>query len=254
MTDKWTSSCRSHHVSCPKDPTFLPTRLVQLHPNGIRLVETPTGKKGIYTALSHCWGSAQTSKTTASTLKSFSQNIDVLHLPKSFQDAILITRKLGIAYIWIDSLCIIQDSAGDWHREASRMENYYSNCFLNISALSARDSNVGFLNRRKLAPDVQLQDDLRLRHASRPWGTVFYNSPLSQRAWVLQERLLSNRVLHFGDEELFWECSTLSARESSSESFTLQAQSTAWEDANFKRSLNFGPSNTIFLEEEIHTR
>jgi hypothetical protein len=165
--------------------------------------------------------------------------IDMFLLPPTYQDAIKVTRRLGLQFIWIDSLCIVQDSVEDWGHESGRMVDIYKNCFLNISALSAANSTEGFLLPRPRQSTVHLENDLYLRPATQPWREVFQKSPLSQRSWVLQERLLSTRVLHFGKEDMFWECLTLSVRESNVSEHTQQAQSTEWEDENFKRALLF---------------
>lgn len=160
-------------------------------------------------------------------------------LPPTYQDAITVTRRLGVQFIWIDSLCIVQDSVEDWRAESVMMVEIYKNCFLNISALSAANGAEGFLVPRPRQSTVYLENNLYLRPATQPWREVFQKSPLSQRSWVLQERLLSTRVLHFGKEDMFWECLTLSVRESDTTEFRQQAQSTEWEDENFKRSLLF---------------
>lgn len=129
-------------------------------------------------------------------------------LPKSFQDAIAVCRVLDVSYLWIDSLCIIQDSTSDWHAQAREMESIYRGAYLTIAATGARDSTRGLF--------VDTED----RRIQGTWGTLFSRKlikhhldeidstlfPLLTRGWVYQERLLSPRVLHFGPHELFWEC------------------------------------------------
>ncbi|KAF2264851.1 HET-domain-containing protein, partial [Lojkania enalia] len=167
-----------------------------------------------YAALSHCWGpESNIMKATTNNLKDLHMEIDESALSKSFRDAIKTTRILHIKYLWIDALCVVQDDVSDWHKEASQMGEYYKNAVLTLSALSAPNGDVGFLIPRR-HECVQLEAGWGIRNASRPWEEVFENSPLSRRAWALQERLLSTRVLHFGNDEIFWECLSFSARES----------------------------------------
>ncbi|KAF4627167.1 hypothetical protein G7Y89_g10992 [Cudoniella acicularis] len=237
----WLSSCKEGHAACQRVATaVLPRRLLDISEIRPRLIDAQSICSGTkYTALSHCWGSYNTMSTHKSNVQSFMEGIDMFLLPPTYQDAIKVTRRLGVQFIWIDSLCIIQDSREDWQAESVKMVDVYKNCYLNISALSAANASQGFLLPRPRMSTVHLENDLHLRPATQPWREVFQQSPLSQRSWVLQERLLSTRVLHFGKDDMFWECLTLSVRESNATEYTKQAQSTEWEDENFKRSLFF---------------
>jgi len=97
------------------------------------------------------------------------------------------------------------------------MLEYYRDAYLTISALDSPDSHHGFLNNREKVPFVKLtsDDNLFLRPKLPEQHEVFQKALLNRRAWVLQERLLSTRVLHYSNKELFWECLTCSTRESS---------------------------------------
>jgi hypothetical protein len=178
-------------------------------------------------------------KTTKGNIEVYIRGVDLNTLPKTFRDAVHATRKLGIKYLWIDALCIIQDDSDDWDAEAAQMGAYYRNAFLTLSALSAPDGDKGFLNNRQRTLNVRLEKDQFIRVASPSWREVFRHSPLSQRGWVLQERLLSTRILHFEENELFWECLTTSAREGSAEEYSRTGREEEWADVNFKRSLIF---------------
>ncbi|KAF0320296.1 het domain-containing protein [Colletotrichum asianum] len=103
---------------------------------------------GNYVALSHCWGPEQLHppETTWSNLRQRQECIDLTTLPSTFRDAVLVTRNLGVQYLWIDSLCIVQDDTADWQTESSKMAGYYSNAYLVISAAQAEDSTQGFLD------------------------------------------------------------------------------------------------------------
>jgi hypothetical protein len=102
----------------------------------VRLVHT-IGQKGNYIALSHCWGSTNLIRTTTRTLSTHEEGILITDLPKTFRDAISICRYLKVQFLWIDSLCIIQDDEQDWEREASRMADVYANAYLTIAASAA---------------------------------------------------------------------------------------------------------------------
>ena len=153
--------------------------------------------------------------TTKANLQIHERSMDPVELPKTFTDAIAVTRKLGVKYLWIDALCIIQDSDEDRAVECSKMGMYYRNSYLTISALDASNSSDGFLNRRLPVPQANLFEgqDLQLRPKTLTRAAIFQKSPLGKRGWTLQERLLSTRVLHYGETEIFWECFTCSCRE-----------------------------------------
>ena len=136
--------------------------------------------------------------------------IDISTLPRNFQDAILVTRKLGIQYIWIDSLCIIQDDLRDWEKEAKLMEQVFSSAYCTIAASSAKDSTVGFLSAREPAPFVRVpytsKSCLFVCEAMDDFHRDVGVGELNTRAWVLQERALSRRTLHFTKTQTYWEC------------------------------------------------
>jgi hypothetical protein len=152
---------------------------------------------------------------TMENLFSMMQSIDFEELPKTFKDAIKVTRSLGLRYLWIDSLCIIQDSREDWEKESALMCQIYSNGFCNISAAAAKNCLEGlFFDRHPietrpvnvfLRPSNVLPAMYTL-YGRDVWGKDVDESPLNRRGWVLQERLLSRRNLHFSHDQLFWEC------------------------------------------------
>jgi hypothetical protein len=101
-----------------------------------------------YVALSHCWGTSDVFKLTSQTISELAAGIPLERLPKTFQDAIYICRKLGYRYLWIDSLCIFQDSTDDWLHEAKSMKMVYENCTWSVAALHGKDSDAGCFSRR----------------------------------------------------------------------------------------------------------
>ncbi|TQN65244.1 hypothetical protein CSHISOI_10188, partial [Colletotrichum shisoi] len=193
----WLNDCETGHEKCGKGTnTKLPTRLVDVaQPGdraGVRLVETTAGQTGTYVCLSHCWGKIGIkSMTQRENLKRRLNLIPWCLLPPSFQQAIEMTRKLGIRYLWIDSLCIIQDDKGDWEKEAAQMVNVYRNSELVRD--HRHDFTVGLgigAKRDNMSEYDRVQEYL----------------PLFNRAWCLQERLLSRRIIHCNYGEMAFGC------------------------------------------------
>lgn len=146
----WLRDCDEQH-QCVSDQPFMPTRVLDLRSGGkVKLLETH-GMKGRYSALSHCWGKSPTVTTTSASFRSHQEGISLSALPKTFQDACAISLVLGIQYLWIDSLCIIQGDSADWEREASRMGDVYSNAYLTIAASTSVDTNSGCFTSRKIS-------------------------------------------------------------------------------------------------------
>ena len=102
-----------------------------------------SGLTGGYAALSHCWGISPIIKTTKASFDTFTKCIETEKLSRVFRDAVSVTRGLGLRYLWIDSLCIIQDDAGDWKAEAANMAQVYSRAFVTIAACAASDGSWG---------------------------------------------------------------------------------------------------------------
>lgn len=160
-------------------------------------------------------------------LSALSRNISPQQLPKTFADAIEITRKLGIDYLWIDSLCIVQDDEDDWQRETALMEHVYGGSYLNIAASSATSVHGGcwvaskgmqstFRTKVKVGND-ELVREIRDDHC---YEDAVWNSHLATRAWALQEKLLPPRTVHLGDRGAFWECRHKIANEYLPDGFT----------------------------------
>lgn len=209
------SECNNDHPECrPQKLGSLPTRLIHVGLNDsaiINLFETRATDKFDYIALSHPWGEGPHFCTTLANIEAYREKVDFGELPATFQDAIITTRKLGLEYLWIDSICIIQGEGGDFHREAKRMEDVFSSAFCVIAASSAQGQHDGFLNRRR-----QTLECLTFEHAGLPplyvsrfmddFNKDVLESPLSKRGWVLQERALARRSIYFTDSQTYWEC------------------------------------------------
>lgn len=133
-------------------------------------------------------------------------------LPKTFQDAVLFTHKLGIRFLWIGSLCILQDNKSDWHQEASNMTGIYQHSYLNLAATKSSCPADGCFpqtfDRELIIDNDRKYRGVYVRNKNRHCigESKVTGFPLLTRGWAYQERLLSARVLHVGPDELFWEC------------------------------------------------
>lgn len=210
-------ACLKHHPDCKSKfgKGQLPTRVIDVGPPDgskppyffvptapnekkprkslLHGIFNPSASKTRYTTLSYCWGKPPHFTTTMSNLTSMTKHIPWDKLPQTIKDAITLTRKLGIRYLWVDALCIIQGSAEDWQTESAKMGQVYGGSFLTISAVSGKDIHYGLTQTATTTvlgpnPHFLLQD------------------PLYTRAWALQERVLSTRLLIFGSDKLHWEC------------------------------------------------
>ena len=149
---RWIDTCNESHEKCQmKELPQLPTRLIDVgveeDAQSVHLVET-RGERGKYIALSHCWGESHSLLTTRGTLEDMKYGFHPEKAPKTFCDAITVTRKLGIRYLWIDSLCIIQGDASDWEIESSKMGSVYRDAYLVVAASNASSDDEGFIKMR----------------------------------------------------------------------------------------------------------
>ncbi|KAI1460119.1 HET-domain-containing protein [Annulohypoxylon moriforme] len=223
----WLNECSYKHTSCMRKDTavYIPSRLIKLDyttsdPTFCVVERRYADPKCRYLTLSHCWGAESESprlRLTRSTLKRFSEEQPCSNLPKTFREATEVAKRLQICYLWIDSLCILQDYPDDWQKESTSMHDVYGNAFLNIAALGAKNNDGGLFFSRdptKVQPTVfnlgvNGPKDLRLYlapHEEYAWEDGLSDEPLLRRGWVVQERVLSQRVLYFGSRQVFWEC------------------------------------------------
>jgi hypothetical protein len=141
----------------------LPTRVLDIGPSlkldEVRLIKTTSDITAPYIALSHCWGPNQAFTTTTKSFAERKRAIQIEAMPQTFQDAIFVTRLMGFRYLWIDSLCILQDDAGDWLRESACVGSVYSDAYFVIGVARAAADTEGFLSPRK-QPKLQLAIDL----------------------------------------------------------------------------------------------
>lgn len=237
----WLQKCTSEHPKekrCSEESTVLPTRVLDIGSHGdiIKLVDG-NHQTGKYASLSYCvshhsnklkhiwrlreytnmqWGKSPPYLTSRDNMNARRAGIDIRETPQTFIDAVTIARRLGLRYLWIDSLCICQDDANDWARESSRMVDVYSNAHIVIAANRSADCNGGIFHSRAERPSTVFklpggEDDVHVMllfpsDQDMAFQTEFLNEPLTKRGWALQERVLGKRVVHYNDRQIYFEC------------------------------------------------
>ncbi|KAI0539607.1 HET-domain-containing protein [Xylaria digitata] len=218
---QWLEDCDNNHTGCLPETTEgsvtrMPTRLIDVEEGSQRvyLLETQHGQLHLrYVALSHPWGDGAEHSHYSTTRQNIAHhkagiNIDIL--PRTFQDAIQATRKLGVRYLWIDSLCIVQGEDGDFEEEAKHMETVFSSAYCVISATCASGMSSGFLKTREERKVVKLErpgePPLYVCDSIDDFQGDVIEGPLNKRGWVLQERVLARRTIYFAKKQTYWEC------------------------------------------------
>ncbi|KAF4947576.1 hypothetical protein FGADI_10307 [Fusarium gaditjirri] len=217
-----TSQSQSHTICSRSSQRFLPTRLIEIlevdtksQKHHVRLVDGNTlNEETEYIALSYCWGGDLKTALRKNNIDSYRTKIPWDGIPRTIQDAILTSHKLGITFIWVDSFCIVQDgSAGDKEIEIGQMTQVYTHAALTIAARRARDAHSGFLHERSLPSGtsaVSFRDDDGIQ---RQCTLTFLSAEteedenvLDTRGWTLQEYLMSRRLLIIGSWTTTWSC------------------------------------------------
>ncbi|KAK8005781.1 hypothetical protein PG990_011818 [Apiospora arundinis] len=216
----WLDNCAGSHQSCKAPAYGLPHRLVELSKDArgetvFRLVQGLQGQEA-YACLSHQWvKSTENCRTTKQTLVSHLKQIPTKKLTTTFREAGEVTLYLGLKYLWIDSLCIIQDDTEDWKVQAAQMCDIYNGSYVTIAATSG-DRLFHTVPKTAIRPVGPARDDLFIRQTTRHSlefqptvsSLIPVDYPLLTRGWVFQERLLSPRLLHFTRYEIMFECSS----------------------------------------------
>ncbi|KAL1904107.1 hypothetical protein Sste5344_010183 [Sporothrix stenoceras] len=231
LARSWLEDCSKHHKHCSttahtKLPPRLPTRVIDVTctpANIVHAVDINAGRPdqgcAEYVALSHCWGRPPIKTLLKSTtMKKYTAGLPENDLPANFRDSITVTRNMGIPYLWIDSLCIIQDSVDDWRYESVRMGELYSRATFSLLAMAGDQSGAGILKATPppVSPSVLVPFEGSGGPVSFDVSTIFQNSenlrqlsdsaPLSTRGWCLQEVVFSARILFFGAQQVYWFC------------------------------------------------
>ncbi|KAK1981015.1 heterokaryon incompatibility protein [Colletotrichum cereale] len=223
-------ACDSEHALCKQPRLRMPTRVIdvgRIDGSQVRLVDTAKMRASPYVALSYCWGKAAHLLTTEKNFQAMITGIHVAEFPRTIQDAVEVTRRLNLRYLWVDALCIIQDSARDWEVESAKMASVYHNAYLTIAAGTSTCASEGFLHQKHLAAaqrkpfktewrtDRGQPSILAVRavpaghtHSISLTGDRRDSLPLNARGWTLQEELLSHRTVTYTQNELWWTCQT----------------------------------------------
>ncbi|KAL8710769.1 MAG: hypothetical protein Q9220_004787 [cf. Caloplaca sp. 1 TL-2023] len=228
----WLDQCMTRHKKCSEVQTVattrnvLPKRLLDVssaeRTGRLKLVSTLTmPPRTSYVTLSHCWGGQCAAKLVVDNLETFENGVQVSVLPKTFRDAITLTAKLNVHYLWIDALCIVQDAPDgrEWRHEACIMGDIYANSYVTLAATVSENSNGGLLHRRsrlsvwpcRVTANWTCFPRGRLVVGVGQWTRETDMKPLVDRAWAFQEWLLSKRLIHFSHDQVRWECYCLSA-------------------------------------------
>jgi hypothetical protein len=232
LIQEWMNNCVQSHDTCrtsfagelldERRLTVLPRRLIQtfMSKDGLiqtspRLIQPDQNFAGSYVTLSHCWGPPDKRPlcTTRANVSQHMVEIPWQCLPQTFQDSISICVDLSIQYLWIDSLCIVQDDEMEWRQESAVMGSIYEQALFTIAASSAINSSQGLFQVRSTLELVEIP----YYNADGSAGRVFAyiepelekglsSAPLSDRAWVMQEYFLSRRTVHFTRHGLIWSC------------------------------------------------
>lgn len=222
------SNCLDNHRDCHEAGQYqnaqLPTRVIDIgspleSEKSLKLVALPDRRER-YATLSYCWGGSQEFCTTKTTMMRNMESMDHDQLLKTIRDAIWVTRELGVRYLWVDSLCIVQDDTEDKNREIAKMADIYSDSTITISAAAATTCHDGFLNGKCTAderesyqfalPSLKTQgrqtffclgegEYLPHYYKAKQW-------PTGQRAWIYQEEFLSPRIICFFEDGFRWSC------------------------------------------------
>ncbi|KAH6857407.1 heterokaryon incompatibility protein-domain-containing protein [Alternaria rosae] len=215
--DETHTSCRNFSAQSPElTSQYIPSRVVHVgsetHKPYLHIVHDQQSSR--YVALSHCWGDVPQVETLKANIEQHKEAIVYESLSKTFQDALCVARRLGIDYIWIDSLCIVQDDEDDWLHESENMGSIYMNADITIAATSATDGNGGLDSVRPKSKWIEFPCDgtdegkghMWLTDASWSSQSDLNDAPLNLRGWVLQEKILSRRIIHFASSQVYWEC------------------------------------------------
>jgi hypothetical protein len=233
----WIQECQKKHEKCNNNfvpessDHYLPLRLLDVGGHEDETISLRLSSQlrrehpKDYIALSHCWGEAVNLTLTKSNIDNM-ENLHISSLTKNFQHAVRIARALNIRYLWIDSLCIVQDDDVEWESESANMGLVYANSKCVVSASASKDSNGGCFTPKELFRNdctlrgstegsivVKASSNTSFEASLKLFTDKAENTVLNTRAWTFQERYLARRVLHFCEGAVFFECNELVAHD-----------------------------------------
>lgn len=212
---QYTNDCLTSHDSCKEHQTFLlPSRVLDLGRGdpfaniSLSINSKDNPRTGQYVALSYCWGESRNTLTTVDNIEERKRDIELSSLPKTIRDAVYITRRLGIQYLWVDALCILQarytgdaEAEADWEAQSATMDLIYGNSVFTLVAGSSNDCDKGII-----LPNLQWMAKIGKEPREQIAREEIVRQPVLLRAWTLQERLLSCRTLSMWSYDMVWRC------------------------------------------------
>lgn len=236
---EWLRDCLENHTACrtalsrhrfsdTDETTQLPARVIDVGsaPDFRPFLVETQGKLGRYVALSYCWEPLDAENPRITLLRenkeALKKDLPLDGLPPTIQDSIDFTRRLGLQYVWIDRLCIVQNDPDDWAVQANLMCNIYEGALVTLVAMASETTEHGLYFPRVLRPSVRIPCATKERTIGtmnvtypgnngaviigRTFSKEVRNSRWASRGWTFQEGLLSRRQIYFGQHQLFWEC------------------------------------------------
>lgn len=257
---QWVDNCNQNHPQCGRIwskrngllHNFIPKRLIDVGQKGDSTVKVVEAKANHisdkYMTLSHCWGQKKMFTLVEATEKQCKDGVALKELSKTFQESIKVVRDMGIKYIWIDSLCIVQDNQ-EFKVEGHTMHQVYRNSYCNLTAADSTGGDGGLFRERLAgeviplkvcAPNSKLLGGGNWRvFPTDLWDRQLMSQHLFTRAWVYQERVLSVRLVHFTSTQLMWECATLSACEGLPNGLPFSLDATSAGDRHWRDRLQY---------------
>ncbi|KAE9368104.1 HET-domain-containing protein [Stipitochalara longipes BDJ] len=212
---EWLGACERHHRCGPLPPRggrrgsqVANLRVIDLEKHRLHTC-APEGVR--YAALSYVWGDYTYAKLDNRTIEKYfvegALAAEKVNLPKAITDAMEVARGVGLQYLWVDALCIKQDDEAEKETQIGQMDKIYANAVVTIVAADGKNANSplkGVSTERdvdqvvaEVRPGVNVLIPVPTGKSLAPWET---------RAWTLQEKLLSNRLIVFSGGDMIWHC------------------------------------------------
>lgn len=222
----WIRECDEKHTYCKILRKALsgqqrPARLIDVGvggSEGVCICKDVSAGAEQYAALSYCWGGNQESKTVKAKLEERCKGFTLTDLSKTLPEAVFTTRELGLRYLWVDAICIVQDDKADCNQELPKMDHIYSGASITIIAARVTQADDSFLRDRDLSESYGSVCRVKYRRSSESASNIrsaflsvtrldiTHDDPIDSRGWTFQERFRSFRVLSFGSKQTVWKC------------------------------------------------